>query len=189
MTWHSLSECVWASGTKIEGRISIASEYDDLRQFFVETLRVQPVDLQMIYDSLLEVSSKQTPVSRVKDLLQDFSSFVAKENNPPKPSELLRRRVFPVRKPNGNVILYSSQEEFVIVDREGPFGSFKNKVKCLDFSLQDVCRLQPFIAWAGLEARYLSRCVEEFSRIESGIEMPISETRRDLKTKAHALLR
>jgi hypothetical protein len=55
--------------------------------------------------------------------------------------------------------------------------------------MQEICRLAPFIMWAGLEMRYLSRCVRESSRVAGVIERPISERNRDIKTKAYGLLR
>jgi len=164
-------------------------QYEDLKDFFTGILGVQPVDLMMVYNSLLDLGSKNPSVERVKDLLRAFNSLLASNDNIPGPGRILQRRVFPVRAPKGQITLCSSQVEFVIVDREEPFNIFRDRVKFLDFSLQEVCRLRHFIAWAGLEPRYLSRCVEEVSRVEGGIEMPITERNRDLKTKAYGLLR
>jgi len=164
-------------------------QYKDLKDFFVGILGVQPVDLMMVYDSLLDVSSKNPSIERIKDLLWAFNSLLASDDNAPGPGRMLQRRVFPVKTPRGQVTLCSSQTEFFIVDREEPFNIFRNRVQFLDFSLQEVCRLRHFIAWTGLEPRYLSRCVKEVSRVERGIEIPITERNRDLKTKAYGLLR
>ena len=187
-SWHQPSECLWSSITNIEGKVAINVQYKDLKDFFTVMLGVRLVDLTMVYDSLLEVSSKNPSVDRVKELLRAFNSLLTSNDNIPKPGRMLRRRVFPVKAPNGQITLCSSQAEFVIVDRVEPFNIFKDRIKFLDFSLQEVCRLRHFIAWAGLQPRYLSRCVEEVSRVEGGIEMPITERNRDLKTKAYGLL-
>lgn len=188
-SWHRPSECLWSSTTKIEGKIAINAQYKDLKVFFTERLKVRLVDLKMVHDELLEVHSRNTSAEDVKPLLWAFNSLLQSEYNPPNPSRMLQRRVFPVRTPNGQVTLHSSQTEFAIVDREGYFNAFRDRVKVLDFSLQEICRLKPFIAWARLEPRYLSKCVKEVSRLEDEVAIPVSAMNRDLKRKAYGLLR
>lgn len=174
----------------IEGKVTINEEYAQFDTLFTVVLGVPRVDLAMVYDSLLAVASNDATVERVKELLLDFNALLREETEPPKPGRLLQRRILPVKLPSdGDVILSARDTEFFIVDQEELFAAFGSQVKCLDFSLQEVCRLKPFIVWAGLESSYLSRCVQEVSRVNGGMEWPLRDPKRDIKKKAYALLR
>ena len=138
-SWHQPSECLWSNITNIEGKVAINVQYKDLKDFFTVMFGVLFMNLTMVYDSLLEVSSKNPSVDRVKELLRAFNSLLTSNDNISKPGRMLQSRVFPVRAPNGHITLCSSQTEFVIVDRLEAFNIFKDRVKFLDFSLQEVC--------------------------------------------------
>ena len=188
--WHKPSECVWSDTTHIHGKIAINSQYSDLKDLFVGKLQVPQLDLTMVLDQLLAARSLNIPASEVKELLKTLNSFLRTEATPPRPNRLLNARVFPIREPSsGNVILCKSDTEFALVDREGPPSRFIGLIKVLDFTLQEIRQLKPLIAWAGLESRYLSRCVSEISCLGDGLPRPISQPHRDLKKKAYALLR
>lgn len=174
------------------GKVAINSQYEKLKTFFVEKLSVKPIDLKMVYDELLSVASREdVPISEVKDLLRVFNSHLVSESEQPSLSSktLLQRKVFPVRGPDGKASLQTSHEKFVIIDREGDHSGFRDLVKTLDFSLSEICRLRPFITWARLGDRYLSKLVMAESRLKGGVAQSISRPSRDLKRKAYGLLR
>jgi hypothetical protein len=151
---------------------------------------VKPVDLKMVYDELLNLASRvNVSIEEVKDLLCVFNSHLFSEKTDLNPGKLLQRKVFPVRGPDGEPSLQTSRENFVIIDREGVCSGFRDLIQTLDFSLSEICRLRPFIAWAGLENRYLSKLVKEVSRLEGGVAQPISRPRRAVRMKAYGLLR
>lgn len=144
----------------------------------------------MVFDQLLEARSLKLSVSDVKELLKTLNSFLRAELNPPSPSRLLNARVFPVREPSsGNVILCTSNTQFALVDREGPPSRFREMVRVLDFTLQEIRQLGPLLTWTRLESRYLSRYMMETSCLGDGVTTPISQPHRDLRRKAPALLR
>lgn len=188
--WHKPSECVWSDTTHIHGKIAVNSQYGDLKALFLEMLQVPPLDLTMVVDQLLAATTLKLPVLEIKELLKTLNSFLRSEPSPPSPRRLLYCRVFPVREPSsGNVTLCSSNTEFILVDRAGPPSRFIEKVKVLDFTLQEVHQLKPLFAWLRFESRYLSRCMWETSRLGDGVHTPISQPHRDLRRKAYALLR
>lgn len=190
LTWHSPSQCLWSSTTCIEGKVAISDLYSDFEPLFKEVLGVNPVDLNLLYDSLLEAPSNNASIKKVKQLLLDFNSLLPSTKEPPAPGTLIQLRIFPVRSPGGETTLCSHEDEFVAVDREELFGVFGDRVRYLNFSLKQVCRLRPFISWAGLEAKYLSRRIEEVSRVVDGsVERPIADPDRDVRMKAYGLLR
>lgn len=189
-SWHKPSECLWSSTTRIEGKIAINSHYEDLKNFFVENLLVKSVDLKMVYDELLSLAVREhVSIDDAKDLLRVFNSHLCSERTDISPGKLLHRKLFPVRGLDGKSSLQTAREHFVIIDREGDCSGFRELLQTLDFSLSEICRLRPFIVWAGLENRYLSKLVKEISRLEGGVAQPISRPRRDLRTKAYGLLR
>jgi hypothetical protein len=188
--WHKPSECVWSDTTHIHGKIAVNAQYSNLKDLFVEKLRVPQLDLTMVFDQLLEARPLNLPVSEVKELLKTLNSFLRTESSPPSPSRLLNARIFPVREPSsGNVALCTSNTQFALVDREGPPSRFIEVVRVLDFTLQEIRHLKPLLAWTRLESRYLSRCMREISRVGDGVQRPISQPHRDLRRKAYALLR
>ena len=181
---------MWSDTTHIHGKIVINAQYSDLKDLFVGKLQVPQLDLTMVLDQLLAARSLNIPASQVKELLKTLNSFLRTEVTPPRPNRLLNARVFPIREPgSGNVILCKSDTQFTLVDREGPPSRFIALIRVLDFTLQEIRQLKPLITWAGLESRYLSRCVSEISRLGDGLPRPISQPHRDFKRKAYALLR
>jgi hypothetical protein len=71
--------------------------------------------------------------------------------------------VFPVRFPDGQVILRTGSEGFALIDRKTLGEDFATLAKFLDFSMNEVRILQPLIHWAGFEDRYLSKSVKEIT--------------------------
>ena len=168
--------------------MAIKDQYAEFEKLFTSVLGVPSVSLTMVYDSLMDAATGGATTERVKQLLLDFNTLLRNETKPPSPERLLQRRIFPVKFPSG-ATLCLRETEFFIADRDDLFAAFGDRVRCLDFPLGDVCRLRPFIAWAGLETRYLSRCVEEVSRVQDGVEVPLRDPMRDIKYKAYGLLR
>jgi hypothetical protein len=188
------SDCLWTSVAAVEGRTVISGLYSDLEGFFTKTLGVESLDASMAYNELLEMTDKGATIQEVKQMLLAFDSLLISEANNPStedlsPRDLLKQRILPVIRPDGKKYLYKHSVEFAINDREDYYNAFKNNVKFLDFSLEEVCHLRRFISWAGLEDRYLSKVVREESRIEDGVVTPISSTMRNVKNKAYGLLR
>lgn len=188
--WYKPSECVWSDTTHIHGKIALNSQYCDFKDLFLKELQVPQLDFKMVLDQLLGARALNLPVLEVKALLKTLSSFLRAEPNQPSPDRLLRAPVFPVKDPGSdNVTLCTSNTQFALVDREGPPSQFKKKVRVLDFMLQEIRQLEPLFAWTRLESRYLSLCMKETSHLGEGVGTPISQSHRDIRRKAHALLR
>lgn len=188
--WYSPSQCLWSSATSIDEKVAINDHYAEFEHLFREVLNVPSLNLIMVYEELLGASSSGATTERIKDLLLNFSSLLPSEGNPPAPGRLLRHRIFPVKAPGErNTTTCTAETEFFIIDREDLFAAFGDRVRCFDFSLKDACRLRPLIIWAGFESRYLSRCVEEVSKVRGGMQWSTQDSNRDVKNKAYGLLR
>ncbi|KAI1651515.1 uncharacterized protein F4817DRAFT_356018 [Daldinia loculata] len=188
--WYIPSQCLWCTSSAIRGKVNLRNVYDgNLESFFVEKLAVRGLDADIIYNELLELDPEEATTEHVKDLLWTFNSYIELEHFDTSPEKLLERRILPVRDAGGNIALHSAETGFGIIDRKKLGDIFYDKVKILDFTVNEIVRLKPLIKWAGLEDRYLSRLVQETSVLDSGLKMPISDPIQDIRKKAYELLR
>jgi hypothetical protein len=163
------------------------SDYETLKDFFVEMLGVISLTVQMLYDELKQ-PSPQSSTNDLKVAILSLSSRLQTTLTPLDPQPLLDANIFPVRYCNGEVALRSTKVDFTIPDRDYLSTMFKDKITMLDFDLEDIRRLKPFFEWTKLQGRYLSSCVIERTSV-SEIGRPISMESRDLKRKAYYILR
>jgi hypothetical protein len=144
----------------------------------------------MVYDELLRVEPGRTTVRQAKDLLWQMNALLAEGEEPKGTAEnLLKKPILPVQYPNGDVKLCSAENDFAIVDRRPLMELFRGKVKVLAYDIIEVHKLQPFLAWARLRQRYMSKAVRESSVVDSNSAFPLSDPSRDIARKAQALTR
>lgn len=185
-----MSRCVWSRAARLRGKVSLNDDYENLEELFVDFLGVKLVDLPMAIDELKETGSREsTSVPEVKESIWTVNSLLSTERNHPNPREIVKGSIFPVRYPNGRVIRGSMSTEFCVIDREPLRQSFETKVKFLDFTLEEVVQLRLFLEWARLEGRYLSHCVKEITSFHGGVTRPMLNPDRQIRNRAHALLR
>ncbi|PIG82100.1 hypothetical protein AARAC_000013 [Aspergillus arachidicola] len=186
--WYKISECLWSSTTDIRGKVTLNDHYEDLKDFFIDTLGVKTLTLRMVYDELLETSSEST-IDETKSKIWSLNALLQTEGDYHDPDLLLERSVFPVVYPDGTKGLTSAATEFAIPDREHLASQFRGRIKMLDFSLEEVRRLKGFFEWTNLTHRYLSGSIKELTSFSGETTQLISAPHRDLKRKAHAILR
>lgn len=188
-SWRKTSQCVWSTAARLRDMVSLNSDYEELHDFFVNALGVRPVTLSMAIDELKQAGGRQSvSIEEVKASLLTVNSLLCSESDPQQP-ELMESNIFPVRYPDGGVKCVSAQTQFFIVDRKSLRTSFEDRVKFLDFSLEEVVRLGPFLSWTGLENRSISQSVREFTSIQDSCTHPISKYGLEFRYRAHALLR
>ena len=195
-SWNRTAECLWSTGTHIGGKANLANQYGGesrLEKFFIHMLGVQQLNIDMVYDELLGITSQNATVNRVKDLLWAFNSMLETTEAGSfvrQPLQLLERPILPVRYSDGSVYLQNSGVQFAITDRAQLEELFGSRINLLDFDLAEVRALKPALVWAGLEDRYLSRLVQETtSLVDSSAKYAVSEPRYDIRMKAHGVLR
>jgi hypothetical protein len=189
-SWHRIEDCLWSSATEIEGKTVLNGLYPDLKRFFVDVLGVKTLTLQMAYDKLENLGkSSASSVSGVKSTWAAFHSLLLQVDHKPDPARLLKRRLFPVRHPDGHVDLCSAASPFAIIDRKQHGILFSGKAMILDYSFEEVYQLQETIRWAGLHTRYTSAAVMEVSAVAGGVKTAVSNPDRSLHSKAHGLCR
>lgn len=188
--WYRASECLWSSTTEIRGKVTLNDHYEDLKDFFIDTLGVKTLTLQMVYDDLLETSAHAT-LNDTKSKIWSLNALLDAEedyvNLDPKP--LLKRPIFPVVYSDGTKALRSEDTQFAITDREHLASRFRGKIKILDFSQEEVRQLKTFFEWASLSHRYFSVAVKELTSFSGETTRLNPWPNRDLKRKAHSILR
>lgn len=189
-SWRKTSQCVWSIAARLRDLVSLHNEYEDLEDFFVSKLEVRPVTLSMAIDELKEAGSRQSvSIDEVTASIRTVNSLLRSDPEPEKPAGLEDSKIFPVRYRDGGVKCVSSKTQFFIVDREPLRSLFEGRVKFLDFSLEEVVQLHTFLNWAQLGERCISRCVREFTSVQSSSGQPISQPDRQFRHRAHAILR
>jgi hypothetical protein len=191
--WYPPRDCLWSTTTEIKGMRNISNLYNDLSALFVDVLGVPTLTLEMVADKLAELGKdKGAAVEEIKNTIWQVNALLQSEETHPNPNQILEGNVFPARSPNNGdlVELRSSKVDFMIADREPLLELFSDRARRLDFSVNDILRLEPFLRWTGLENRYLSRSVKEITALgnDDSSKCLISSD-RDIALKAHGLLR
>jgi hypothetical protein len=147
------------------------------------------LNAEILYDELARQGGAELSVEEAKATLVTFNSFLASDHSRFDPAPVLAKWVFPVRFPSGKVKLQRGTDEFALMDRQPLDEAFAALAKFLDFDTDEIRILQPLIRWAGLGERYLSKLVRDISHADMASVRPISSPHRDLKKRAHSLLR
>jgi hypothetical protein len=168
---------------------TLNDQYSDLNAFFVNNLGVRKMTAKMVYDKLKAPDGPELSVNEAKETLMAFNSFLTTKGGEFDPGPILENKVFPVRFPNGEIKLQKGTQGFALLDRKLLGDDFAGRAKFLHFGMDEIRTLQPFIKWAGLESRYLSKAVKEISSADGDSTRPISSLNRNIRQKAHALLR
>ncbi|KAL3264491.1 hypothetical protein ABHI18_000706 [Aspergillus niger] len=189
--WYTTPECLWSTATSIPGRTALNDHYQDLKEFFVDLLGVQTLTLEMVVEKLRDQGrTGSSSVDEVKSTIWTLNSLLQSEQaSIVPPDQVLDSAVFPVRFPQGGVQLQTSASTFAIADRKHLLSHFSSKAKLLDFEVDEVPRLEPFLRWTGLKDRYLSSCIKEITMVGGDDARPLSNPGRDICRKAHGLLR
>ena len=140
----------------VEGRVVIGADYPEaLTDFFLTFLRISPATLRTLVEALKSLGESRSSVESIKEMIkainrkdperQDLESLATCNVLP------IRRQVF------GSITLGNLQETFAIIDNTKLSAIFQDHVDLLDFSLEEVHELAPFLGGLGLQSKYLSR--------------------------------
>jgi len=145
----------------------------------------------MVYDKLKARHDETFTSREAKETIMVFNSFLAAVSAPTDfpPNPVRENQIFPVRFPDGQVRLCNGLNAFSLKDRKILGETFARLANFLDFDLQELRRLEPFITWAGLGDRYLSTSVKEITSADRESTQPMSNPYREIRRKSHALLR
>ncbi|OJD13250.1 hypothetical protein AJ78_06272 [Emergomyces pasteurianus Ep9510] len=189
--WYRPDQCLWSTVTDIKGMVALNSLYDDLSSLFIKVLGVRTLTLEMVHDKLVEQGRGRASVDEIKETIRLLNSYLerGREHELPNPKRLTKSKVFPVKHLNGTVKLCSFATDFAIADRKHLLDLFSDKAKFLDFGVNDILGLEPFLRWVGLEPRYLSTSTKEISSLVGDSHRSLTSPDRNIALKAYGLLR
>jgi hypothetical protein len=189
-SWVSPSDCLWASPVPIEGKAVLANSYpDDLEPFFLQRLQITAASLGTLVEGLHTLSQRNPTLSKVNQMIWAINKMSPKQEDLEK---LLTCNFLPVKVPrlgaDDEVSFQNCQNNFAIIDRTKLAEIFHGHVSFLNFELEEVLELQPFLNALGLSKKYLSSiCREETACDEDGsIDSRLTAEFRD---RAYDLLR
>ncbi|EXL91560.1 hypothetical protein NOF04DRAFT_17789 [Fusarium oxysporum II5] len=186
--WYKVSECIWSSEGANQDEISLEPLYPDHSPLFVSFLDVPKMGASLIYQRLLDVENTVQPIPEIKKLFWSLLDGLTanKESSSVFADKIRVRRVFPVKLLSGEVQPMSILGDFCINDRPVYAAALRDKVNFLDFSVEEVHRLEPVIAWLRLTERYLSKSVTEKTSVDESQGVVESALSNDIAGKAAA---
>ncbi|EHK18343.1 uncharacterized protein TRIVIDRAFT_47475 [Trichoderma virens Gv29-8] len=191
--WNTVSQCLWSCATTIRSKKVLESDYKEMRSFFVGILGVETLNLGLIYTELSKLGESTPTVELVKEQLFAFRDHLNTIRDYPdvKPDLMRKFKIFPVRQPgiNQNIQFCDGNAEFAIADRRPLEDNFRQKIRTLGFTFDEIHALGPVIRWLGLEERYLSRLVTETSKVEESDRVLNYSLSRNIESRARALCR
>jgi hypothetical protein len=185
--WYKPSSCVWADDRiQLPGKLSLASEYKarGLATFFVNLLGIPKPSLAMHVMALAQKSMENAS----KDIvMQEMMNICALDPTAESLQKLSDCKCLPIRKSDGTVVMMDRSAEFSILDRREYEEIFRHEINIMDFSLEQVHTLMPFLLAFGLQDRYISRQVKEETKVQGGfLHQGLTD---DLRKKAYAICR
>jgi hypothetical protein len=188
--WVSPSECLWDSPVPIEGKSLILRSYpEELKPFFLGQLRIAPASLSTMVEELITLTTQDPTVQRVKELIWAINGM---KPTPDDLSILSTCSFLPVRVSQSGaaqqIEFLDCQSDFGIVDRIKLADIFEGEVDLLDFSLEEVLQLEPFLRSLELGDKYLSLLCREETDCQ-GEGLLDNRLTADFNSRAYHLLR
>ncbi|KAH7043982.1 hypothetical protein B0J12DRAFT_760369 [Macrophomina phaseolina] len=177
--WIAPSMCLWANNKiRIPNRVSVATTYSSLEDFFTKMLDNAHPGAQ---------GPLHSPAAGHRSDKGDYDSDSSLNPSVASLADLRDVDIFPVKFPNGGLRLANSSVDFAIADQKEYYRAFQGRINMLDFSLSEIHATRPFLLSLRLQRRFMSVAVEEKTRVEGG-----SQDQRltiELRQKAYALFR
>lgn len=186
-SWHSPCSCLWTSTPRIGKHFGISHIYADLKTLFVNRLSIEAPTISTYADQLKDLVSSAGPsINGIKDAIKSINQLSPGEDDL---DDLRNLKWLPIKSRYGETVLGDISEAFFIVDRVEYGNAFRNKVSVLDFSLEEVWSLQPFLWSLGLQNRYMSSAISESTDVRQPSKEPATNLTHDFREKATALFR
>ena len=190
-SWVSPSQCLWDSPVPIDGKSIIHQSYpEELKPFFLERLQISPASLTTLVEELLSLATRHTTVHRVKQLIRAINEMKPSPNDL---NILSTCNFLPVRVPQPpgearRIEFRACQSDFAIIDRIKLEEIFEGRVELLDFTLEEILQLEPFLTSLGLRNKYLSLLCREETDYQ-GESLLDNRLTADFNDRAYDLLR
>ena len=134
---------------------------DKLKSFLSDRLKISPASLSTVVEEICSLSKGQPSPDKLKKMIWALNDMNPKESDlrPLMSCDFLPIRVG--RSGSDSISLQSCSRNFAITDRAKLASSFTGQIGFLDFSLEEVRQLRPFLQALDLDRKYLSFiCIE-----------------------------
>lgn len=189
--WHTLQSCLWRSPFSLANFVDLSTIYPNLESFFVTRLKVKNANPTMLLNEIWRMARESEPrIEEIRLRLIDVGKMVAKSGIDERVRRALERLkeipFLPKKNADGNSVLVSVNDEFVILDHKRYGEAFAEYSVLLDFTLDQTQILDIVFDFLGLTQHYLSRVVGEVSTV--GEDAVVNDMlSRQLQAKAYAL--
>jgi hypothetical protein len=187
--WFAPSQCLWTSPVPVPGKAILHPFYSEsLAGFFQNRLKVSPASLDTLVEGLRSLAQRQPSVHAIKEMIKAINTMDPKRGDL---TSLAEANFLPIRRTSSasaGVCFQSCRSNFSIIDRTKLADIFRPHTGFLDFSLEEVQNLAPFLQALDLSNKYLSSlCTEETACSDSGLlDVVLTEK---FKNRAYYLLR
>ena len=169
--WLKPSECLWNCTVEISGRVPLERTYPTLKKFFVDQIRVVPMNINILVQELTKVVKKAPPnIGEVKRIMLAVGQILAVDPtvkvNEGHLDSLRKTAFLPVCGPGGRRLEFTNGR-FCINDHKRYGEAFNNKITILDFDYEDLTSLHPLFELLKIEHRYLSKLVSVHTTVET----------------------
>ncbi|RMZ80647.1 hypothetical protein DV738_g2630, partial [Chaetothyriales sp. CBS 135597] len=184
--WYLADECVWGTDS-IGSRAPLANAYPDLERFFVDTICVPRLTLELMIDELIQAATCEDKNAKtIKELMKSIGEDLAKNPSAEISTDQLKTldksAFLPIR--NG-AVFKKPTEEFFIDDHERYSAIFRTKVDILDFSCKELPSLHGLFVRLKIHQKYLSKHVKVSAEVkEPSLNEKLSVR---MKRRAYAL--
>lgn len=181
-SWYQPKACVWASAPKIGTQFGISAAYARLENFFLQGLSIQSPTTDNYVEQLKILSQKRSP--NISDINTAIGNINQMFRTNTELNSIQSLKCLPVRMTNGDTKLESVESQFFIADRVEYKSIFQSKVPILDYSLEEIHTLNPFLKALGLENRFMSSIIEEITTVEHQDSEPSVSLTRTFRRKS-----
>jgi hypothetical protein len=186
-SWRSPTSCVWASAARIGRQFGISVPYNRLQHFFVGILSIQTPTTSTYVEQLRMLAEERPPnVHEIKTAIENINRLQPTNTDL---DSIRHLRCLPVKIADGRAELASTASQFFVVDRIEYGTAFRDKVPIMDFSLEDIRRLRPFLDALELGDRYMSLAIEETTTVQQPASEPSTILTRAFRQKSKAFYR
>ncbi|MCJ1475543.1 hypothetical protein MMC13_004206 [Lambiella insularis] len=190
--WVGMAACVWKAPKTFRSKAILSQIWPECERFFRYSLQVGNATLSMVVDEIKNFSwtINTSEVEDLKSLLLTVAEFQLDGFKSSKVKELGIEACLPVRSPEARtgIRIVNSAQSFFIADRKYLHDCFDNKIPLLDFSVDEVQKLEKVLSLLNLDSKRLSVVVKEECRVAGSAQLDSKLTEK-FKGKATALIR
>lgn len=178
---------MWTAAPKVGKQYGISETYGQLAGFFQDILHVRDPST----DTYIEQLKELVPFGyeKIKDIEETMHIMNTMRFSDAQVDELHQLEFLPVRDADGMCYLARPSDEFFILNRFEFEGAFREQVPSLNFSLEQIVRLQFLLSTLKLKDRYVSRLVSIVTEAQDPASEISSRATRRFRRRAKHLYR